>query len=194
MALAKQAEQATGRVLEHLARWMAYAGGILLAVISVVTVASIIGRALLWAGLGPVRGDFEIVETGCAIAIFFFLPLAQLKRGHVTVDVFVQTLPERGRAFFGFVGDVLIAVVAYVIVWRLWLGFGEKFPYGSDAIRDALGMGYKPFYPETTYELELPIWYPYGVSVLGAALFFVVSAYTVWRSLNWVLDGTEERV
>jgi len=194
MAFARRAERAIGHVLERIALGLAYGGGLILVGMALVTVVSIIGRALLWAGLGPIRGDFELVETGCAIAVFFFLPLAQMRRGHVTVDVFIQRLPMRLQEGLGVVGDTLIAIISYVILWRLWLGFGEKFPYGSDGTRAALGMGYKPFYPETTYELELPVWIPFGLSVIGALLFFAVSVFTVWRGVNRVLAGREERV
>ncbi|MEM7723352.1 MAG: hypothetical protein AAF376_13380, partial [Pseudomonadota bacterium] len=83
------------------------------------------------------------------------------------------------------------AVVAYVIAWRLFIGFGEKFPYGSDSLRAALGFGSRPFFPETTYELEIQVWIPYGLALIGAVLFFVTALYTVWRSLNWVLAGEE---
>ncbi len=191
MALAKSAEQRVGRWLERISRGVAYAGGVVLAAIALVTVASIIGRAFLFAGLGPIKGDYEIVEMGCAIAIFAFMPFAQYKRAHVVVDIFTLRLPMRMQAFLGFVGDVLIALASGVILWRFWLGFGEKFPYGSDGFRAAMSMGYKPFFAETTYELEVPIWIPYALALLGAALFFVVSLYTVWRSLNWVLEGRE---
>lgn len=191
MALALKAERAVGRVLDRLARWAAWGGGLILLAIAGVTVASVIGRALSGLGLGPITGDFELVEAGCAVAVFSFLPWCQLRRGHVTVDIFIQALPGRVQAITGFVGDTVIAAVAFVMLWRLWLGFGEKFPYGSDALRGALGMGYKPFFPETTYELELPIWIPYALSLIGAALFFVAALYTMWRSLNWVLQGRE---
>ncbi len=192
MAIAKKAQVRIGRRLEGLARWLAYAGGAVLVGLALMTVASIIGRALLPWGLGPIKGDFELVEAGCAIAIFAFLPWCQLKRGHVTVDIFIQSLPQRAQAFLGLVGDLLLAVAAYVILWRLWLGFGEKFPYGSEALRDLLGMGYKPFFVETTYELEMPIWIPYAAALVGAAMFFIVAAYCVWRALNWVIEGREE--
>lgn len=192
--IAPTLEARTGRVLDALARWLAYAGGGVLIGIAVVTVASITGRALIGIGLGPITGDFELVEAGCAVAIFAFLPWCQLRRGHVTVDIFVDRLPARLRALTGLIGDALITLAAGVIFWRLWLGFGEKFPYGSDAVRDALGMGYKPFFPETTYELELPVWIPYAMAVTGAAVFVVISVYTVWRSLNWVIAGQEGRV
>ncbi len=192
MALARTAEAAIGRRLEAASRWLAYAGGTILVAIALVTVVSIAGRALTGFGFRPIKGDFEIVEMGCAIAIFAFLPWAQIKRGHVTVDVFIQKLPARGQALLGFLGDLLLALAAFVILWRLWLGFGEKFPYGSEAMRGALGMGAKPFFVETSYELELPVWIPYAGALVGAAMFFVVALYTSWRALNWTIEGREQ--
>ena len=193
MAIAPQLEARVGAVLEGVARILAWCGGIILVGIAVLTVASITGRALIVIGLSPLRGDFELVEAGCAIAIFCFLPWCQLRRGHVTVDVLVARFPLRLQAFLGLVGDILIALAAGVILWRIWLGLGEKFPYGSDGLRDAMGFGMRPFFVETTYELELPIWIPYAAATAGAAVFFIVALYTVWRSLNWTLQGAEGR-
>jgi TRAP-type C4-dicarboxylate transport system permease small subunit len=190
--LAPRAEAAVGRGIERLALLLAYAGGMILSLIAVMVCVSIVGRQLDgWLFFGPIRGDYELVEAGTAIAVFAFLPWCQLKRGHVAVDIVTQALPARLKAVTGLVGDLLLAVVAFVIAWRLWLGFGEKFPYGSDAVRQALGMGFRPFFPETTYELQIPVWIPYGLSWLGAAAFFLTALYTVWRSANWVLDGQE---
>lgn len=181
-----------GRIVEGLAKALAYLGGAILAVLSAMTVVSIIGRALNGIGpLGPVPGDYEMVANGCAIAVFFFLPYCQLKRGHVTVDIVVNLLPPRAKALFGLIGDAVIAAASILILRQLWLGFGEKFPYGSDALRDALSMGYKPFYPETTYELQMPVWILYGIAVLGAAVMVLVSLYTVGRAARWVLAGQE---
>jgi len=180
-----------GRRLDGVARWLAYFGGVVLVGIALVTVISVIGRALIWAGLGPIKGDFEIVEMGCAIAVFLFLPLCQLRRGHVSVDIFISRLPLRVQAFLGFVGDAALTLASGVILWRFWLGFGEKFPYGSETFRSLLGMGAKPFFAETSYELELPVWIPFGLALIGAFFFFVICVYTMWRSLNWVLAGQE---
>ncbi len=191
MLLAKSAELRVGRWLEQISRTFAYAGGVVLAAIALVTVASIIGRFFLFAGLGPIKGDYEIVEMGSAIAIFAFMPFAQYKRAHVVVDIFTLRLSQRVQSFLGFMGDVLIALAAGVIVWRFWLGLGEKIPYGSEGVRNFFSMGYKPFFAETTYELSVPIWIPYSFAFIGAVLFFVVSLFTVWRSLNWTLEGRE---
>jgi len=191
MAWARQAERRAGRAAETVARLLAYVGGIVLTALAVMTVLSILGRQLTAIGLGPVRGDYELVANGCALAVFCFLPYCQLKRGHVTVDILVARFPARVQALFGLMGDALITIASAVILRQLWFGFGEKFPYGGDALRAALGMGYKPFFAETTYELEIPVWIPYGLALIAAVVLLLVSLYTVWRSLNWVADGRE---
>ncbi|MEL6597807.1 MAG: TRAP transporter small permease [Pseudomonadota bacterium] len=194
MALAVETQNRIGHGVEALAKGWAILGGTLLVALSVMTVVSIIGRALTGYGLGPVPGDYELVANGCAIAIFAFLPWCQLRRGHVTVDIFINRLSSRAVAVFGCLGDALVLVVSAVIARQLYLGWGEKFPYGSDALRDALAMGYKPFFAETTYELQIPVWMPYTAALIGAVLMVIVAAYTVWRSLNWVIDGQEPQL
>lgn len=194
MVFAPRLEKRVGRVVDVLARLMAYGGGVVLLAISAMTVVSIVGRAGIGVGLGPVPGDYELVANGCALAVFSFLPYCQLKRGHVTVDILTDHFPARLRAVTGLLGDMLISLAALVVLRQLWFGFAEKFPYGSDALREVLGMGYKPFYPETTYELEIPVWMPYGFALLGAAMFALVALYTVWRSLNWCASGKEGAV
>ena len=192
MALAPAAEAATGRAMARIARGMAMLGGLLLVAIALMVCLSIIGRQLdgLWM-FRPVRGDYELVEAGTAIAVFAFLPWCQLNRGHVSVDLVAQKLSPRRRAVSGLVGDVLLAIVATVIAWRLFLGFGEKFPHGGDGVRQVLGWGSPPVFAETTYELAIPVWIPYGLAWIGAALFCLTAMYCVWRSLNWVLQGWE---
>ncbi|MEM1341460.1 MAG: TRAP transporter small permease [Pseudomonadota bacterium] len=185
-------EVRVGRMASALARTLALFGGTILAAISVMVMASIIGRALDgWLFFSPITGDYELVEIGTAIAVFAFLPWCQLNRGHVSVDILTSRLPLRGQAITALIGDILLAIAAYIICWRLWLGFGEKFPYGSDGLRESFGMGYRPFFPETSYELEIPIWIAYGLSWLGSAAFLLVALYTVWRGVNEVLRGAK---
>ncbi|WP_299353431.1 TRAP transporter small permease [uncultured Shimia sp.] len=191
MAIALNAERRVGRVIASISRAMAIGGGLLLTAMAVMTVVSIVGRMFTGYGLGPVPGDYELVANGCALAVFGFLPFCQLYRGHVTVDILTIQFSKRAQAIIGFMGDLLVTVASIVILKQLWHGFGEKFPFGSDGMREALGMGYKPFFPETTYELEIPVWIPYAFALVGATLFVIVSIYTVWRSLNWALQGEE---
>ena len=183
-----------GRGIEAVTVVLAVSGGIILTGMAVMTMVSILGRALTGFGLGPVPGDYELVANGCALAVFSFLPYCTLKRGHVTVDIFTAQMPQRVQALFGLVGDALILAAAVIVTRQLWFGFGEKFPYGPDGLRAALGMGYKPFFAETTYELEIPVWIPYGLAWLGAVVFVIVAAFCVWRSVTWVMAGREGAV
>jgi len=190
--IAPVAEARVGRILKRATRWLAYFGGIVLTASAIMTVISIAGRAMIKFGLGPIPGDFELVELSCAVAVFSFLPWGQFNRGQVTVDILADAFPKRLRVFLGMVGDLALAVAASIIAWRLWLGLGERLPYGSDTLRSLLMLGDKPFYTETTFILRMPIWYGYALSMVGAAFFAVVCIYTVWRSLNWTIRGQEE--
>lgn len=160
---------------------------------ALLTVVSVIGRALTGFGLSAISGDFELVEIGSAVSVFCFLPWCQLNRGHVTVDIFVRSLPGRAERWFELIGNIAISAIALVIAWRLWMGMGERLTWFTQDTRDLLGFGYKPFSVETTFILGMPTWYGYALSMIGALLFFLVSVFTVWRSVNECLRTADER-
>lgn len=189
MGIAISAEERVGDRLRGLSMALVYFGGFILTSVAIMTVISILGRAFVKYGLGPIPGDFELVETGCAVAVFSFLPWCQLNRGHVSVDVLVNTFPSKVQAFLILIGDIAISLVAFVIAWRLWMGMGERTVWFSQPVRDVIGFGYTPFAPETTFILGMPLWYGYALSFIGAVLFTLVAGFTVWRSLNDLLDG-----
>lgn len=172
--LAPAWEARIGGWIAALARLLAMGGGVMLAAIAVLTVISIVGRAFVFAGLGPIPGDFELVEAGCAVAVFSFLPWCQINRGHVTVDLFISRLPGRAKAALSLIGNVAISLTATIIAWRLWLGLGEKYDYG-----------------EETFILGMPVWYGYALGMIGAVVFVLTALFTVWRSLNETLRGRE---
>jgi TRAP-type C4-dicarboxylate transport system permease small subunit len=153
--------------LHVLCRFLALLGGALLLAVTVMTVASVTGRALIFAGLGPVPGDFELVEHGTALAMFCFLPWCQLNRGHVTVDVLAGVLGPRRDAALSVISNIIMTGVAVLIVWRLWFGMLDKAKF-----------------TEETFILQLPIWWGYAAALIPAAVFAVASAYTVWRSIR----------
>lgn len=193
MGIAVALENRVGNALDRVARALAYAGGLVLVLLALTTVVSTIGRAFvgLQIGLGPIPGDFELVEAGTAVAIFSFMSWCQLKQGHVSVDILDGYAPRRVNDLLVLIGNVLVFLVAFVIVWRLWMGFGEQVTWFDQPLRDLLGFGYKPFTNNTTYILGMPIWYGYFLSLIGAFFFAIVSAYTVWRALNDVLGRAQ---
>ncbi len=152
--------------LDQLCRGLAILGGGVLVAVMVIVVVSVSGRALIDLGLGPIPGDFELVEVGTAIAVFSFLPWCQLKRGHVSVDVLQTVIGRRGDAVLSVLYNLLMTGVAGLILWRLWAGMQDKITYS-----------------ETTFILQFPVWWGYAACVPIAGVFVLVSAWTVVRSV-----------
>lgn len=163
-----------------LSRFMAIAGGLVLSLLIILTCASILGRSLngimhgdimqsvapgfanwlIAIGVGPVNGDFELVEAGVAFAIFAFLPLCQITSGHASVDIFANFFPRRFNAFLRMVIEILFALVLILIAWRLFEGTMSKRSYG-----------------ETSFLLQFPLWWAYAASLFGAIVAAIVGIY-----------------
>jgi TRAP-type C4-dicarboxylate transport system permease small subunit len=161
-----------GRAVFWLARYVAIAGGLVLTAIVIITVLSVIGRAFIWAGLGSIRGDYELVEAGVGFAIFAFLPWTHLTRGHAVVSIFTDFLSARANAWIMVVSDALMLAIAAFIAWRHLLGTVDKFNYG-----------------ETTLLLRMPLWWVYAAGLVGAAVFVVVAVYVLVRSVREALSA-----
>jgi len=161
------------------ARLMAICGGLVLTVLIVLICISVIGRSLngllhgwigalvpgvsAWAldlGVGPINGDFELVEAGVAFAIFAFLPLCQISAGHASVDIFTAKLPTRINRVLLLAIEVIFAVVLIAIAYQLYNGMLSKQRYG-----------------DTTFLLQFPIWWAYAASLSGSILTAVISLY-----------------
>ena len=154
--------QAAGLVLGGLCKGLAFIGGAVLVALTVMTVASILGRGLF---AHPVPGDFELVEIGCAIAVFCFLPYCQFIGGNVAVDFFTNTLPHSVRTTLDILGSLTLSAIAAVLAWRMTLGAEEMQSYG-----------------ETTMILGLERWWGFIPMILSCALLAVVSIYTALRT------------
>ncbi len=158
-----------GRALRGLSAGLAVLGGAVLVALIVMTCVSILGRALFSA---PIPGDFELVEIGCAIAVFAFLPYCQMTRGNVVVDFFTAGVSTRRRAALDLAANALFTLIAGLLTWRAVLG-------GLDLHR----------YRETTMVLAVPLWWGFVPAVLCLAVLTLVSAYTVLRSLREAATG-----
>ncbi len=107
------------RILHALAQLCAILAGVLMTGITLLTCVSLIGRNTTgWT----IAGDFELtgVATGAAIALF--MPLCQLKRGHIIVDFFTARASQATNAFLDRIGALLVAATFALIAWRTVLG------------------------------------------------------------------------
>ena len=164
------------KLIEQLAKVMALLGGMVLCALVLMVCISVAGREvsdaayagwfggagdwLTSVGIGPILGDFELVEAGMAFTIFAFLPLTQLSSAHAKVDVFTSGLGPRINATLATFWSIVMAVIVLLITWRLYAGLQDKLRYG-----------------ETTYLIQFPIWWAYAASLVAAIAAAIVSVY-----------------
>src|SRR5690606_2512545 len=129
--------------------------------VTAVTVISVVGRVLFAA---PVLGDAEIVELGCALAIFSFLPYCQLRGGNVVVDVFTTRASPRTRALLDAANGLVFTLVVVLLTWRLVVG-------SIDAIS----------HNEFSMFLRIPLWWGYAGAILPMMVWGLACLYTALR-------------
>ncbi len=142
----------------RITRALALAGGALLLVAVGITIVSVSGRYLF--GL-PVPGDYELVEIVCAAGIFLFFPYTQATDGNIAAKFFTSAMPERHQRVLDVLNDVVFALVAAVLTWRLAYGLADKFSTG-----------------EATILIGIPLWWAYCFAVLSMGLLTIVC---LWR-------------
>jgi len=142
----------------RLARGLALTGGVIVLGLGVLVPVSVLMRWLLGEGI---NGDFEIVQTGLAVAVFMFLPLCQAHRGNVMVDTFTTRLPAAVQAGLDALWDCVYAAAAAFIAWRLSIGALE-----AHASRT------------TSMVLEIPIYYAIAVCAAVAAFLAMIAVMT----------------
>jgi TRAP-type C4-dicarboxylate transport system permease small subunit len=156
-------------VVYGLSRAMAWVGALALVLLAAMSVISIAGRALSGLGLGPVPGDFELVEAGTALAVFCFLPWAHLKRGHAVVDLFWRAYPAPMRRVLDVLADALMAAAWCLLVWRMGVAMLD---YRENA--------------EVTFILQFPVWWGYAASMVPAVVGCIVYLWRLLETLGLV--------
>lgn len=156
-----------GKFLYETSRYMAWFGGFVLTLLAIISVVSIIGRALSFTGLGPVPGDFELVEAGTALAVFCFLPWCHLKRAHADVTMLWHAYPASMRRGLEILSDVLMLVVWLLLIWRMGLSTLE---YRANN--------------EVSFILQMPVWWGYAASMLPGLLGCIVYGWRLLETLG----------
>lgn len=149
-------------------------GGLIIFGSAVVVTYSVISGTL---GFGTFRGEFELVELACAACASLFLPLCQLTKGHVMVDVFTNWMPISTSRTIDALWTAVFAAVWALICWRLFHGLLEIQSYG-----------------DRTMLLRAPLWWVYVPAVLGTGLSALVALYLVIAHLRPEIVNRGEEV
>ena len=154
------------RFCNALNRYLVVAGGVFLVAMVGLTCGNILLR-LVWV---PIRGTFELMGFFGAVVAAFALGYTQLRRGHIAVDVLVNTFSVRTRLLLARINSVLCAAFFAVVAWQL----AEK--------------GHVLRLTEEVTETLRVIYYPF---VYGVALGFAFLALTFIRDLLFTLRPPE---
>lgn len=107
------------KILSTLANLCAILAGILMTVITLLTCISLTGRNTTgWT----IVGDFELTGVAAGAAIALFMPLCQIKRGHIIVDFFTAKASDSTNALLDRIGAFAVSVVFALMAWRTVLG------------------------------------------------------------------------
>jgi TRAP-type C4-dicarboxylate transport system permease small subunit len=183
-----------------LALLMAILAGVLLTAIILMVCTSILGRTgftilnstivmgsfpdaarwLLAAGVGPIRGDYELLEFAMPLVIFGFLPWCQVTAGHASVDIFTDGLRPWAKRVLVAVIELVFAVVLVIVAIQLHDGMLTQARRRS-----------------TTFLLQFPVWWSYQAAVVPAVVAAGVACWMAFVrivevGLNRPLIATEQ--
>lgn len=150
------------RRLEAASLVVALAGGLALSTMALFTVTAVIADAFG----APILGDSEVVELVVGASIASFLPLCQMRNGHMAITLFTDPLPRVLRDSADSAAAALMLCVAVLLTWRLGAG-------GIDA-----------FHRErATMFLQLPLWWGYLGAFLPCLLWIGCAAFVLIERL-----------
>ena len=153
---------------------LAVVGGVSLLLVTILTVVSVFGRTLFDT---PLLGDQEIVEIGCAIAIFSFLPYCQMRGANVIVDFFTAKASKRVRCLLDALMNAVFSVCVLAITWRLTVGGIATYNDGDFSMF-----------------LQIPQWWGFVFAFMACVLWCLACFYSVFRSLRSSTDLDHVRV
>lgn len=146
-----------GRLLFGLAKWFAFAGGLIFIALVILSVVSIVGRKLFST---PVPGDVEVLQMSAAFASAAFFAYCHLTHGDVKVDFFTAGMTSGRRLFLDSVGSLLVGLMGSLLAWRTWVG--------AMSLKEA---------GESSAILEVPVWIAQAMMVPSFVLLALAGFY-----------------
>lgn len=120
---------------------MAYAAGVALTGMMLLTVADVIGRYVFSK---PIRGTYELVGFLLVGAGSLGLGYCQVKKGHIRVDFLLQRFPEKVRPIVTALANFLGFAAFSLLCWRCAL-YAQYYISATGNHTDTLGIPLTPF-------------------------------------------------
>jgi len=94
---------------------LTFIGGIFLVAMIILTCVNILFR-IVWV---PVPGTYELMGLFGAIVTAFALGQTQARKGHVAVDILINTFSAKTRKVLKLAGDLICMAFFVIVTWQL---------------------------------------------------------------------------
>ncbi len=158
------------RILQTLANLCAILAGLLLTVITLITCGNLMLRNTTGDSMA---GAFEMTAVATGAAIALFMPLAQIRQGHIIVDFFTTKLSDATNDKLDKLGAFVLALVFTLLSWRTSLGGMSAFTANSQ-----------------TMLLGFPEWIVYAAMVPPFALSAAIGFYQSLFGFHLAVEKT----
>lgn len=118
----------------------------------------------------PIHGQADLVEIFIPTMGFFGLAYCQRMAGHVRMEIVINTLKGRAYWLFEFVSNFATIIICALMIYGTWNHFLRAYELG-----------------DSTMDVELPVWPPKLVIVLGFCMLFgrlIISFFGYLRMLK----------
>ena len=162
-------EQGTGAA-QVIVRMAAMVAGYATFILSILITVEVISRKFFGFSF---QGVDEYGGYVLAIGVSLSLSYALAMRAHTRVDVLINPLGRRLRAFFNVLAAAMMAALACFLCWQSVATLRETLEFDSRA----------------STPLETPLWIPQLIWVAGFVLFAVVALSYLVRGLRLASGG-----
>jgi tripartite ATP-independent transporter DctM subunit len=122
----------------------------------------------------PIAGSYELIEFMMVFVVFLGLSYTQVKKDHLAIDLFTNTLSERTMAVISSLTYSLSAGVFGLITWRLIDRALTEYEVGT-----------------VSTVLNIPLWMSYWVTVAGALILTISFLADLAESISEVIKKCE---
>jgi TRAP-type C4-dicarboxylate transport system permease small subunit len=141
----------------RLSQWGEWVGVLGITIMVVITCADVVGAKLF---ILPVPGCTEIVSLVQVASIVFAVAATQRRGGHISVEMFVDTLPQRFRALIKAFTS-LLGLVLFILLIYEGIGLGNEYLEAGEVTATVQ----VPFYPFA---------YAFSIALIPIAMMMLV--------------------
>ncbi|UCD89366.1 MAG: TRAP transporter small permease subunit [Desulfobacterales bacterium] len=127
------------KICEVLTRLLLWMGGFFLVTMIFLTCANILFR-LVWI---PIKGTFELMGYFGAIVTAFALSFTQMKRGHIAVDILINTFSKKTRTIIDIINHTACCLFFCIAAWQIAIKAATLMNTGE--VTETLRIIYYPF-------------------------------------------------